>query len=228
MRDSEAVVTPFMQVATYATRNFAHTIPIFRSGMDFLFIQFAHMPYNLSSLCLCIALIAPNAQSTLDTQRKVSEDPKNFGFLRIIQSLAYFRIQVSRFPHISQRFWFPADCPISCIFTVYKYQKLIQCTLSLCRIRIYPKDFGFLRIVQSRFAHISQRFWFPTDYPISCILLHTSIKVSAYMFALCNHVYCIQVSRALRSFPHIVGLHSFLTKKGGSIYLRTVKVTAAV
>ena len=172
MRDSEAVVTPFMQVATYATRNFAHTIPISRSGMDFLFIQFAHMPYNLPSLCLCIgAMHKPNAQSTLDTQRKVSEDPKDFGFLRIIQSLAYFRIQVSRFAHISQRFWFPADCPISCIFTVYKYQKLIQCTLPLCIAyipkilvsfglsnllhitvykyqgsRIYPKNSGFLRI----------------------------------------------------------------------------------
>ena len=145
-----------------------------------------------------------------------------FSFLRINQSLALYNIQVSRFPQ--QRFWFPADCPISCIFTVYKYQKLIQCTLSLC-IAYIPKIFGFLRIDQSRFAHISQKFWFPTD---SCILLHTSIKVSAYMFALCNHVYCIQVSRALRSFPHIVGLHSFLTKKGGSIYLRTVKVTAAV
>ena len=106
--------------------------------------------------------------------------------------------------------------------TVYKYQGS----------RIYPKIFSFLLAYYcmqvSRFPHISQKFWFPADYPISCILLHTSIKVSAYMFALCNHVYCIQVSRALRSFPHIVGLHSFLTKKGGSIYLRTVKVTAAV
>ena len=200
MRDSEAVVTPFMQVATYATRNFAHTIPIFRSGMDFLFIQFAHMPYN-HYVCLCIAPITPNAQSTLDTQRKVSEDPKDFGFLRIIQSLAYYCIQVSRFPHISQRFWFPADCPISCIFTVYKYQKLIQCTLSLCIAyipkilvscgltnllyitvykyqgsRIYPKNFGFLRIIQSLAFYCIQVSRFPH------ICLHCAIMFTVYKY----------------------------------------------
>ena len=121
---------------------------------------------------------------------------KDFSFLRIVQSLA---------------------------FLLYTFNARY-----LCRIRIYRKDFAFLRIIQSlayyriqvsRFPHMSQRFWFPADCPI---------KVSAYMFAFCNHVYCIQVSRALRSFPHIVGLHFFLTKKGGSIYLRTVKVTAAV
>ena len=132
--------------------------------------------FSLSSLHIIhhyVVHYMHNKDSTLDTQRKVSEDPKDFAFLRIIQSLAFYCIQVSRFPHISQRSWFPADCPIS------------------------------------------------------CILLYTSIKVPAYMLKI---LVCIvqSVSRALRSFPHIVGLHSFLTKKGGSIYLRTVKVTAAV
>ena len=143
-----------MQVGTYPTRNFAHTILIFRSGMDFLFIQFAHMRYT-------------NAQSTLDTQRKVSEDPKDFAFLRIIQS---------RFSHISQRFWFPADCPISCIFTVYKYQKLIQCTLSLC-IAYIPK----ILVSLSNLLHITvykyQGFRIYVCIVQLC-LLYTSIKSS--------------------------------------------------
>jgi len=141
MRDSEAVVTPFMQVATYATRNFAHTIPIFRSGMDFLFIQFlrtimyAHMRYTLCASTYIYPSLC--CDSTLDTQRKVSEDPKaqwiiivrNFAFLRINQSLALYNIQVSRFPQ--QRFWFPADCPISCIFTVHKAH-ISQSTMIMC------------------------------------------------------------------------------------------------
>ena len=235
MRDSEAVVTPFMQVATYATRNFAHTIPIFRSGMDFLFIQFAHMRYNHYVYALH-QMGALHKQSTLDTQRKVSEDPKDFCFpadYPISCTLPYTSIKVPAYiPKIL------VSCGLSNLLHFYCIQVSKAHTMHTIFVhRIYPKDFGFLRIDQSlvyyciqvsRFAHISQKFWFPTDYPISCILLHTSIKVSAYMFALCNHVYCIQVSRALRSFPHIVGLHFFLTKKGGSIYLRTVKVTAAV
>ena len=118
--------------------------------------------------------------------------PKIFAFLRIIQSLAYYCIQVSRFPHISQRFWFPADCPISCIFTVYKYQKLIQCTLSLCIAyipkilfscgltnqgsRIYPKNFGFLRIIQSLAYYCIQVSRFPH------ICLHCAIMFTVYKY----------------------------------------------
>ena len=125
-------------------------------------------------------------------------------------------------------FWFPADYPISCIllyasikvpayiakilvscglsnllhFTAYKYQgsrmyrkdfgflRIVQSLAFLLYTKlIYPKDFAFLRIIQSlalyniqvsRFAHISQRFWFPTDCPISCTLQYASIKVPAY------------------------------------------------
>ena len=131
MRDSEAVVTPFMQVATYATRNFAHTIPIFRSGMDFLFIQFAHMPYHHYAQMHKVHWI-PNVKSL--------RIPKIFGLLRIIQSLAYYCIQVSRFPHISQRFWFPADCPISCIFTV-------PAVLVSRALRSFPHTVGWYTLV---------------------------------------------------------------------------------
>ena len=145
--------------------------------------------FSLSSLHIClihhyVVHYMHNKDSTLDTQRKVSEDPKDFAFLRIIQSLAFYCIQVSSFPRVSQRCWFPADCPISCIFTVYKAHTMHTCA------SIYPKDFAFLRIIQSlafyciqvsRFTHISQRSWFPADCPISCILLYTSIKVPAYM-----------------------------------------------
>ena len=110
MRDSEAVVTPFMQVATYATRNFAHTIPIFRSGMDFLFIQFAHMPYNyyvcashqmhkvhwipnVKSLRIPKILVSCGLSNLLHiTVYKYQGSriyPKDSGFLRIVQSLAF-------------------------------------------------------------------------------------------------------------------------------------------
>ena len=171
--------------------------------MDFLFIQFAHMRYNLSSLCA-------NAQSTLDTQRKVSEDPKDFAFLRIIQSLAYYRIQVSRFPHISQRFWFPADCPISCIFTVY-----IQCTLSLCIFAAYAYIAKILLSCGlSNLLHITV-YKYQGSRIYVCIvqsfLLYTSIKSS-------------------KEFPaYSWVLHSCLTTRGGNAsYLRTVIVTAAV
>ena len=115
MRDSEAVVTPFMQVATYATRNFAHTIPIFRSGMDFLFIQFAHMPYhhyvqmhkvhwipNVKSLRIPKILASCGLSNLLYISVYKYQGsriyPKIFSF--IIQSLAYYCMQVSRFPHI--------------------------------------------------------------------------------------------------------------------------------
>ena len=139
MRDSEAVVTPFMQVATYATRNFAHTIPIFRSGMDFLFIQFAHMPYNhyvcaphqmhkvhwipnVKSLRIPKILVSCGLSNLLHiTVYKYQGSriyPKDSGFLRIVQSLAFllytsikssYNAHYLCASHISQRFWFLAD-----------------------------------------------------------------------------------------------------------------------
>ena len=133
-----------MQVGTYPTRNFAHTILIFRSGMDFLFIQFAHMRYNLLSWI-------PNVKS-----------------LRIPKILV--------------------SCGLSNLLHFYCIHSMH--TTYLCASLPH--------------THISQRFWFPADYPI---------KVSAYMFALCNHVYCILVSRALRSFPHTVGWYTLVLQQ---------------
>ena len=111
-----------MQVGTYPTRNFAHTILIFRSGMDFLFIQFAHMPYNHY-----VQMGALHKQSTLDTQRKVSEDPKDSGFLRIVQSLAFLL------------YTFNAHYLSLCIFATYAYipKILVSCGLSNQGFRIY-------------------------------------------------------------------------------------------
>ena len=195
MRDSEAVVTPFMQVATYATRNFAHTIPIFRSGMDFLFIQFAHMPYNhyvvhymhktkivhwipnVKSLRIPKILVScglSNLLHLLYTSIKVpAYIPKSLVSCGLSNLLHFYCIQSSYNAHLCIfRAYIPkilVSCGLSNLlyFTVYKYQGS----------RIYPKDLG-----------------------LHCAIIFT-------------------VSRALRSFPHIVGLHSFLTKKGGSIVL---------
>ena len=180
MRDSEAVVTPFMQVATYATRNFAHTIPIFRLGMDFLFIQFAHLPYNhyvqmhkvhwipnVKSLRIPKILLSCGLSNLLHfTVYKYQGSRmyrKDFGFLRIVQSLAFLLytklIQCTLVhPYIPKIL---LSCGLSNLlhFTAYKYQGS----------RMYRKDFGFLRIVQSlafyciqvsRFPHICQRSWF--------------------------------------------------------------------
>ena len=157
MRDSEAVVTPFMQVATYATRNFAHTIPIFRSGMDFLFIQFAHMPYhhyvqmhkvhwipNVKSLRIPKILASCGLSNLLHISVYKYQGsriyPKDSGFLRIVQSLA---------------------------FLLYTSIKSSYNAHYLCAS--FPH------------THISQIFWFLADYPISCIFPYTSIKVRAYI-----------------------------------------------
>ena len=190
MRDSEAVVTPFMQVATYATRNFAHTIPIFRSGMDFLFIQFAHMPYhhyvqmhkahwipNVKSLRIPKILVSCGLSNLLHNSVYKYQGfriyPKNSGFLRIVQSLAfllYTSIKSSYNAHyLCAAYAYIPKILVSCGLSnllhnsVYKYQGS----------RIYPKIFSFLRIIQSRFPHICIYVCI-----VQSFLLYTSIKSS--------------------------------------------------
>ena len=167
--------------------------------MDFLFIQFAHMRYNLPSLCA-------NAQSTLDTQRKVSEDPKYQGYIpKILVScglsnlLHFYCIHsmvaqiiskfdtLSIFVHLSRIRIYPKDFGFLLHISVYKYQGS----------RIYPKDFGFLRIVQS--------------------LAYYRIQVSRFPH-ICLH--CgILVSRALRSFPHTVGCYTLVLQQEEAMLL---------
>ena len=188
MRDSEAVVTPFMQVATYATRNFAHTIPIFRSGMDFLFIQFAHMPYNHYVQMHKVHWI-PNVKSLRIPKILVSLSnllhnsvykyqgfriyPKNSGFLRIVQSLAFLLYTSIKSSH-NAHYLCAAYAYIPKILvslsnllhnSVYKYQGS----------RIYPKIFSFLRIIQSPAYYCMQVSRFP-HICLYCAIIFTVYK----------------------------------------------------
>ena len=192
MRDSEAVVTPFMQVATYATRNFAHTIPIFRSGMDFLFIQFAHMPYhhyaqmhkvhwipNVKSLRIPKILDSCGFSNLLHISVYKYQGsriyPKDSGFLRIVQSLAfllYTSIKSSYNAHyFCAAYAYIPKILVSCGFSnllhisVYKYQGS----------RIYPKDSGLLRIVQSLAYYCMQVSRFP-HISLYCAIIFTVYK----------------------------------------------------
>ena len=190
-----------MQVGTYPTRNFAHTILIFRSGMDFLFIQFAQIYHHYVQMHKVYWI--PNVKSLRIPKILVSCGLSNLLHFYCIHSMHTIYLCVS-FPHmhISQRFCFPADYPISCILPytsikvpAYIPKILVSCGLSnLLHITVYKYQ-GF-RI----YVCIVQSF-----------LLYTSIKSS-------------------KEFPaYSWVLHSCLTTRGGNaFYLRTVIVTAAV
>ena len=121
---------------------------------------------------------------------------------------------------ISQRFWFPADCPISCIFTVYiqwlhKLYLNLTHYLSLCIFPAYayiPKI--LVSCALSNLLHI-------TVYKYQGFRIYVCIVQSFLLYT------SIKSSKEFPAYSWV--LHSCLTTRGGNAsYLRTVIVTAAV